>query len=257
VLERLFGITTELTLLELCDSQQPLLRRLVLEAPGTYAHSLGVASLSEAAAGAIGADTLWVRAGALYHDIGKVDRPYFFIENQQGDNIHNKLTPTMSAKIITAHVPDGVVLAKEHRLPLRIIDFIQQHHGNSLVTYFYHQAIITSDAPGGISQMAFRYPGPRPQTREAGILMLADAVESGIRAAVPRNPGRLDAVVARIVQQRLTDGQLAECDLTLREIDQIQAAFTRVLSAMHHSRIDYPAATAPEEGLMVSAGSAR
>lgn len=258
VLERLFNVTTDLTLLELCDNRQPLLKRLILEAPGTYAHSVGVASLAEAAAEAIGAEPLAVRASALYHDIGKITRPYFFVENQQGENLHHKLSPTMSAKIITAHISDGLELAHENRLPKLLIDCIQQHHGTSLVTYFYHQAIISSDSPSLISEDSFRYPGPKPQSREAGILMLADTVESVVRSTSRRNPGRTDAIVARIVQNRLADGQLAECDLTLRELDQIQAAFTRVLTAIHHTRIEYPAAAEPqEERLIASAGSGR
>ncbi|MDQ2731180.1 MAG: HDIG domain-containing protein [Armatimonadota bacterium] len=258
VLERLFNVTTDLTLLELCDNRQPLLKRLILEAPGTYAHSVGVASLAEAAAEAIGAEPLAVRASALYHDIGKITRPYFFVENQQGENLHHKLSPTMSAKIITAHITDGLDLARENRLPQLLIDCIQQHHGTSLVTYFYHQAIISSDSPSLISEDSFRYSGPKPQSREAGILMLADTVESVLRSTSRRNPGRTDAIVARIVQNRLTDGQLSECDLTLRELDQIQTAFTRVLTAIHHTRIEYPAAAEPmEERLTASAGSGR
>jgi len=257
ILEPIFGITTDLTLLELCDNHQPLLRRLVLEAPGTYAHSLGVASLAEAAAETIGAETLWVRAGALYHDIGKITRPYFFIENQQGENLHNKLSPTMSAKIITAHIADGVDLAREARLPDLLVDYIRQHHGTSLVSYFYHQAIIMSDCPGGISESAFRYSGPKPQSREAGILMLADIVESTMRSTTRKNPARIEATIARVVQRGLADGQLAECDLTLREIDQIQAAFARVLAAIHHSRMEYPTAEPAEERWLASAGADR
>jgi len=257
VLERLFGLTTDLTLLELCDIHEPLLRRLVLEAPGTYAHSVGVATLAEAAAEAIGAETLWLRAGALYHDIGKIERPYFFVENQQGENLHNKLSPTMSAKVITAHIGDGVELAREGRLPERILDFIRQHHGTSLVSYFYHQAIITSETPSGISENAFRYGGPKPQTREAGILMLADTVESAVRSQIRKNPARVDAMVARVINSRVADGQLAECDLTFREIDQIAAAFARVLTAMHHGRIEYPSADPIEEKWTASAGAGK
>lgn len=237
-LENLFGLVTPIKLLELSNPSHPLLRRLQLEAPGTYHHSIMVANLAEAAAEAIGADSLLVRVGAYYHDIGKVKRPVFFVENQIGvENPHEKMAPSLSALTVQSHVRDGLEYAKEFGLPKMVGDFIPQHHGTSLITYFYHQAKERGDAP---DEATFRYEGPRPQTREAAIIMLADAAEGAARSMGRPTPDRIEQVVRRIIRERLEDGQLDECDLTFRELDVIAAVFVRLLASMFHPRVEYP-----------------
>jgi len=237
-LEHLFGLVTPIKLLELSSPSHPLLRRLQMEAPGTYHHSIVVANLAEAAADAIGADSLLVRVGAYYHDIGKVRRPVFFVENQVGvENPHEKMAPSLSALTVLAHVRDGVEYAREQRLPEAIVRFIPEHHGTSLITYFYHQALERGDA---VDEEVFRYEGPRPQSRETAILMLADAVEGAVRAMPRPTPDRIEQVVRRIIRERLEDGQLDECDLTFRDLDVIRQTFTRLLASMFHPRVEYP-----------------
>ena len=241
--ERLFGVQTDLSLLELSDPADPLLQELIRRAPGTYNHSITVASLAEAAADAIGARGLLVRVGAYYHDIGKMLKPGYFIENQgQGDNRHDSLVPAMSTLVIIAHVKDGADLARKNKLPQPIIDFIQQHHGTTLVEYFYRQASQQQEeADGGeLDESTFRYPGPKPQTKEAGVLMLADAVESASRVLVEPTPARIESLVDEICRKRLLDGQFDECDLTLEEVRTIGDSLVKSLTAVYHGRVKYP-----------------
>ncbi|MEB3236847.1 MAG: HDIG domain-containing protein [Candidatus Sericytochromatia bacterium] len=239
-LEKLSGIVTPFTLLELANPAQPLLRTLLLKAPGTYHHSILVGNLGEAAAEAVGADPLLVRVGAYYHDVGKTKRPYFFIENQQGmPNQHDQISPRLSALVITAHVREGIELAREHRLPEQVAAFIPTHHGCSLVSYFYHQA---REAEGGeeVLEEHFRYPGPRPTTKETAIVMLADGVEATCRTLTRPSPEQIEATIRRIVQKRVDEGELSEAPLTLAEIEVIIGVFNRILQGLYHQRIEYP-----------------
>jgi putative nucleotidyltransferase with HDIG domain len=244
----LFGITTTLGLLELAHPTQPLFRRLLTEAPGTYHHSVVIANLAERAAEAIGADPLLSRVGAYYHDVGKIVRPYAFIENQLAEeNIHDRLDPATSARMIAAHVTDGLDLARKYRLPDRVRDMIAQHHGTRFVGTFYHRAV----AQGGgetIDQAGFQYPGPRPQSREAAILMLADGVEATLRATHDHTAEAIERTIRKVVDDRLSEGQLDECDLTFRDLEKIRQVFFTILRGMFHPRItypDYPGAPAP------------
>lgn len=243
-IERAFDVQTDISLIELGDPAHPLLQELVRRAPGTYNHSITVASLAESAAEAIGARGLLVRVGAYFHDIGKMLKPGYFAENQgQGDNRHDSLVPAMSTLVIIAHVKDGADLARQHRLPERIIDFIQQHHGTTLVEYFYHQASQQSKQDpdrGEVDESAFRYPGPKPQTKEAGVLMLADAVESASRALSEPTPARIESLVEDLVRKRLMDGQFDESGLTLSDVHTIQESLVKSLTAVYHGRVKYP-----------------
>ena len=243
-IETLFGVLTEISLLELGDVAHPLLQELVRRAPGTYNHSINVASMAEAAAESIGSRGLLLRVGSYFHDIGKMLKPQYFVENQRDDNNrHESLVPAMSTLIIIAHVKDGADLARQHHLPRSIIDFIQQHHGTTLVEYFYERANEDSQAnPDGatIDENAFRYPGPKPQTKEAGILMLADAVESASRVLVEPTPSRIESLVEDIAMKRLLDGQLDECGLTLQEVRIVQDSLVKSLIAVYHGRVKYP-----------------
>ena len=243
-IETLFGVLTEISLLELGDVAHPLLQELVRRAPGTYNHSINVASMAEAAAESIGGQGLLLRVGSYFHDIGKMLKPQYFVENQRDDNNrHESLVPAMSTLIIIAHVKDGADLARQHHLPRSIIDFIQQHHGTTLVEYFYERANQDSQAnPDGttIDENAFRYPGPKPQTKEAGILMLADAVESASRVLVEPTPSRIESLVEEIAMKRLLDGQLDECGLTLQEVRIVQNSLVKSLIAVYHGRVKYP-----------------
>ncbi|NMB11616.1 MAG: HDIG domain-containing protein [Firmicutes bacterium] len=239
-LENLFGITSSIKLLELSNPNQPLLRRLLLEAPGTYHHSIIVGNLAEAAAEAVNADGLLARVGAAYHDVGKVRRPYFFVENQLGgDNPHDRISPSLSTLIITSHVKEGVELAKQYRLPAMLTDFIRQHHGSDLVKFFYHKAL-EADQDGSVDETDYRYPGPKPQSKETAIVMLADSVEAAVRALSRPTPGKIEGLVRKIIRSRLNDGQLDESDLTLRDLDKVAEAFVQVLSGIYHNRIEYP-----------------
>lgn len=238
-LESLFGVTSAIRLLELSNPNQPLMRRLLMEAPGTYHHSMIVGNLSEAAAEATGGDSLLVRVGSYYHDIGKIKRPYFFVENQfNGSNPHDKYSPHLSTLIITAHVRDGVELAREYRLPEVLIDFIRTHHGDDLVKYFYNKALEQGEHQ--VDEETFRYPGPKPQTKETAIVMLADSVEAAARAMKRPTPGRIESLVRRIIKERLEDGQLDESPLTLKDLHLIGDAFINVLNGIYHQRIEYP-----------------
>jgi putative nucleotidyltransferase with HDIG domain len=242
VLEYLFETATDLKLLELSNLNQPLLKQLMKTAAGTYHHSLMMGELSEAASEAIGGNSLLCRVGAYYHDIGKVKKPAYFIENQMdAANRHDKLSPHLSSLILISHVKDGIEMALEHRLPPAIVDLIPQHHGTRLVTYFYEKAKESQDPNlGEVKEEDYRYPGPKPQTREAGILMLADAVEAAARTLTDPTPARVQGLVQRIVNTIFIEGELSECDLTLRDLHRMAKAFVRVLTAVHHRRVDYP-----------------
>jgi len=241
IFESIFKITTDITLLELSDLNRPLLRDLAVRAPGTYTHSLIMANLSESAAEGIRCNALLARVGCYYHDIGKMLKPEYFSENQAlsgGRNPHDNLTPNMSMLIISAHVKDGIELAEEHGLPKAISDLIPQHHGTTVIEYFYNRAIeLGSD---GVRREDFRYDGPRPQTREAGILMLADSVESAARTLPERTPNRIRQLVRKIIQQKFTGGELNECALTLADLHKIEDSFIPVLMGSMHDRVEYP-----------------
>lgn len=269
-LERRFGLVTGMTLIEYRDPKQPLLRQLQQRAPGTYNHSLTIASLGEAAAEAIGADGLLTYVGALYHDIGKMNKPDYFVENQApGFNRHDKLSPAMSLLIIVGHVKDGLELAREFSLPRPLHHFIESHHGTTLVEYFFHRAKKQAEAAsrGGNgeesedaevpAEIEYRYPGPRPRTKEAAILMVCDAVESASRTLGDPTPSRIDQLVRSIANKRLMDGQFDECDLTLRELNVIVETVSKTLASIYHGRIQYPTApTETQAGIAASASAA-
>jgi len=244
-IERLFDMTTGMTLLELRDTRQPLLRQLQERAAGTYNHSLQVATVAEAGAEAIGADSLLAYVGGLYHDIGKMNKPDYFVENQAGgQNKHDKLRPAMSLLVIVGHVKDGVELAREYNLPRPVIHFIESHHGTTLVEYFYHQARSKAESAGAdaekVAEIEYRYPGPKPRTREAAILMIADASESTVRAMETPTAKSIETTVRRLSRKRLEDGQFDKCDLTLRELSQIEDAIIKAIISLYHTRIAYP-----------------
>jgi putative nucleotidyltransferase with HDIG domain len=244
-IESTFGTVTDISLLELGDVSHPLLQELVRRAPGTYNHSITVASIGETAADAIGANGLLVRVGAYFHDIGKMLKPHYFVENMtDGENRHDHLAPAMSTLIIIGHVKDGVDLAHEHGLPRPILDFIEQHHGTTLVEYFYHEAArIAEEDPDhrtDAEESNFRYPGPKPQTRENAVLMIADAVEGASRALSEPTPSRIERLVHDIAMRRLLDGQFDECGLTFTELSRIEDSLTKSLTAMYHGRVKYP-----------------
>jgi putative nucleotidyltransferase with HDIG domain len=240
-IERFFGILTERRLLDLTDFQNDLLKLLQERAPGTFQHTLGVAQLASNAAEAIGADPLLARVGAYYHDVGKISKPEYFVENMGEDkSIHDRLRPSLSKLIIVAHVKDGILLAREAKLPQRIVDMIPMHHGTTLVEYFYQKAkrvaVPDTGAPGDVE---FRYPGPKPRFREAGILMLADTLEAMAKAESQPNPSRFRAMVHEVILKRLLDGQLDESDLTLNDLRVVEDSFVRTLTTMYHGRIKY------------------
>lgn len=240
-LESAFDIVSAVKLLELSNPGQPLLKKLMLEAPGTYHHSIIVGNLAETAADAVGGQSLLVRVGALYHDIGKVKRPYFFIENQlSSENPHEKIAPTLSTLIITSHTRDGAEMAGEAKLPKVITDIIEQHHGTSLVSYFFHRSLEEAKDEKTVNEEDFRYEGPKPQSKEAALVMMADSVEAAVRSLQKPTPGRIEGLVRRIIKEKLHDGQLDECDLTFKDLDVIANAFVRVLSGIFHARVEYP-----------------
>jgi cyclic-di-AMP phosphodiesterase PgpH len=233
------GYITDIKLLELASLDRPLLRDLSLQAPGTWNHSMVIGQIAEAAADAIGAHGLLARVGAYYHDIGKTKKPAYFAENQLTENRHDKLTPSMSALIIKAHVKDGIELAKEHRLPQSIIDFIPQHHGTSLISYFYTKALRDAQKDEVIEERHYRYCGPKPQSKEAGILMLADQVEASSRTLTDPSPAKIQGLVQKIINRIFSSGELDECNLTLRDLHLIAKTFTRVLNGIYHRRVEY------------------
>lgn len=242
VIETLFNYTTDIKLLELANLNSPLLRDLMVKAPGTYHHSVVVGNLVEAAAEAINANPLLARVAAYYHDIGKASKPLYFIENQAGeDNRHDKLTPSMSALILISHIKEGVELAREKHLGQPIIDIIRQHHGTGLIKFFHNRAKALAEASGQtVEEKDFRYPGPKPQTREAGIVMLADCVEAASRTLVNPTPDRIQGMVQKIINNIFIDGQLDECELTLKNLHEIAKSFNRILNGIFHHRVNYP-----------------
>jgi len=233
-----FSITSAVRLLELSNPNEPLLKELLMEAPGTYHHSVLVGNLAETAAEEVKADPVLVRVGALYHDIGKLKRPYFFIENQfSKDNPHDKIAPSLSALIVISHVKDGLEMAKEHKLPQSIQDIIVQHHGDSMTSFFYHKA---REENPDIPEEAFRYDGIRPQSKEAALVLLADNVEAAVRSQKGNTPGRIEGLVRKIIKDKFDEGLLDQCDLTFKDLDKISIAFVKVLSGIFHSRVEYP-----------------
>ncbi|GIN38542.1 HD family phosphohydrolase [Heyndrickxia oleronia] len=233
-----FGVLSTLKLIELSSPNHPLLKKILTEAPGTYHHSVMVANLAEAACEAIGANGLLARVGCYYHDIGKTRRPQFFIENQMNiENPHNHISPETSKDIIIAHATDGAQMLKKHKLPKEIVDIAEQHHGTTLLKYFYYKAKEENDP---IDEMDYRYPGPKPQTKEAAIISIADSVEAAVRSMTHPTPEQIKNLIDSIVQERLKDGQLNECDITLKEIEVIKKTFCETLNGIFHSRIEYP-----------------
>ena len=240
-LESIFDIVTTVKLLELSNPNQPLLKRLLMEAPGTYHHSIFVANLAEVATEEIGGNPVLARVSAYYHDVGKIRRPYFFKENQIGiENPHDKVNGNLSSLIITSHVKDGLELAKEYKLPKIIQDIIVQHHGTTLVKYFYITMKNNSSNPEEIDEQNFRYDGPIPSTKESAVVMLSDSVEAAVRSITKPSKNKMEEVVNTIIKARLEEGQLDNCDLTLRDLDKIKKSFLKTLSGVYHERIEYP-----------------
>jgi putative nucleotidyltransferase with HDIG domain len=238
--EALFDIATDIKLLELLDPNQPLLKKLVYSGPGTYHHSILIGNLAEAAAEAIGENPLLARVGAYYHDIGKIRKPEYFIENQRAmENKHDRLAPSMSSLIIASHVKEGVELAREHKLPSSVVEIIQQHHGTSIITYFYQKAKDLQPL-AVVAEADYRYPGPRPRTKVAAIVMLADAVEASSRTLDDPTPQRIQALTNSVITRIFLDDQLSKCDLTLKDLREIARSFNIVLNGIFHQRIDYP-----------------
>ncbi len=244
-----FGYTTDVKLLELASMDQPLLRELMVQVPGTYHHSIVVGNMVEAAAKSIGANSLLARVAAYYHDVGKIKKPQYFVENQAGgENKHERLAPSMSSLILISHVKDGVDLAKRYRLGQDIRDIIQQHHGTSLITFFYQKAVDLQEKlkngkggdPSPVMVEDYRYPGPKPQTKEAGLVLLADAVEAASRTLTDPTAARVQGVVQKIVNKIFSDGQLDECELTLKDLHQIAKSFIQIIMGISHQRIEYP-----------------
>ena len=241
VFEFLFNITTNITLLELSDLNHPLLKKMVLHAPGTYHHSLVVGNLAEAASDAVGANSLLARVGAYYHDIGKTEKAEYFSENETSrKSPHEKLTPSMSALIIQSHVKDGIELARKHKLNRAIVNFISQHHGTSLIYYFYQRALEKIGDEEVLKEEAFRYPGPKPQSKETAIVLLADAVEASSHTLNDPTPSRIKGLVQKLINNKFIDNQLDECDLTLKDLNKIVTAFVRILTGIFHTRVEYP-----------------
>jgi len=245
--EYLFRRLTNISLLELADFNHPLLHRMITEAPGTYHHSLIVGNLSEAACREIGANALFARIGAYYHDIGKLEKPDYFSENQRiPSSRHDSLSPTMSKLVIMNHVKEGVELAKKYKLNPGLIDFIQQHHGNSLVYYFYRRALENNEEYKEIKEEGFRYPGPKPNSKETAIVLLADSVEAATRSLKEPTAANIEELVHKVINNKFIDTQLDECELTLKDLEKISAVFIKILAAMYHSRVNYPESTESE-----------
>lgn len=239
--ETTFDIVTPMKLLELSNPNQPLLKRLLFEAPGTYHHSILVGNLAEAAVDAIGGNSLLARVGSYYHDVGKVKRPYFFKENQlTNENPHDKITPSLSTLIITSHVKDGSEMAKKYKLPSSIINMIKQHHGTTLIKYFYVKAVNDSSIHDDVKEEQFRYEGPKPDTRESAIIMLADSVEAAVRSIPSPTKASIEEMVRKIIKDKVDDNQLDNCDITLKDLNKITSAFFNVLNGIYHDRIEYP-----------------
>lgn len=240
-IENTFDVVTTLKLLELSNPNSPLLRKLLMESPGTYHHSMLVANLAEMAAEEVGANPVVTRIGAYYHDVGKTSRPYFFKENQIGnENPHDKITAALSARIIISHVKDGVELAKEYKLPKVIQDIIAEHHGTTFVKYFYITEKNNSDDPDSINEDDYKYPGPIPSTKESGIIMLADSVEAAVRSITEPTSEKIEQMVSNIIDGKIKDKQLNNCDLTFKDLDKIKECFLKALKGIYHQRIEYP-----------------
>jgi len=249
IIEKTFRIATSMTLLDYSDANQPLLKKLAMEAPGTFSHSLLIGSIAEAAAAAIGRNGLLCRVGAYYHDIGKINKAHYFIENEIGSaSRHKELSPTMSHLIIIGHVKDGIEMAREYGLPDVLRQFVETHHGTTVVEHFYNEAKKLTNKKSKKktvsepSESEFRYPGPKPRTKEAAIVMLGDTVEGAVRSLTEVTPTKIDIVVHNMAMRRLQDGQFDECDLSLRELSQIEASISKTLAAHYHGRIAYPKA---------------
>jgi putative nucleotidyltransferase with HDIG domain len=245
IIEKTFGIATSMTLIDFSDMNNDLLRRMAMEAPGTFSHSLLVGSVAEVAAEAIGRNGLLCRVGAYYHDIGKVNKPSYFVENELGSSSrHKELSPAMSQLIIVGHVKDGTEMAKEYKLPVVLRQFIDTHHGTTLVEYFFHEAKkkqnSKSDKEGPPSESEFRYTGPKPRTKEAAIVMLADSAEGALRSISDITPKKIETTIHNIAMKRLQDGQFDECELSLRELSQIEASMEKSFTGHYHGRIAYP-----------------
>ncbi len=239
--EYILATVTNISLLELADLNHPVLQRMILEAPGTYHHSLIVGNLSDTACAAVGANGLLARIGAYYHDIGKLHKPEYFIENQDiKGNRHDDLSPTMSKLIIMNHVKEGLDLAKKYSLSPALWSFIQQHHGSSLVYYFYRRALEGKVDDQQIAEEGFRYPGPKPDTKETAVVLLADSVEAATRSLKDPTPDKIEEMVRKVINNKFIDGQLDECELTLKDIDKISGVFIKILSGIYHSRVSYP-----------------
>ncbi|MCH8052923.1 MAG: HDIG domain-containing protein [Planctomycetes bacterium] len=250
-IERIFKVATNWTLLELLDTSQPLLSRLAREAPGTFAHSLWLSSMAESACEAVGANGLLAKVGAMYHDIGKVHKAEYFAENQEAHiNRHDNLSPTMSLLVIVGHVKDGIELAKEERLPRAVVRFIEEHHGTTVVRYFHHIASEKQKAAGStreVSESEFRYPGPKPQSKETAVLMLCDGVEGAVRALPEPTAGRIENVVHTVLMERLNDGQFDDCDITLKELHRVEESLVKSLCRFYHGRVAYPKPPEPSK----------
>lgn len=237
--ESVFNIISPLKLLELANPNQPLIKRLLMEAPGTYHHSLMVGNLAEVATEAIGGNSLLARVGAYFHDVGKLKRPNFFKENQLSDNPHDRMTANLSTLVITSHTRDGVELAEKFKIPLAIRDIVSQHHGNTLVAYFYHKAK-KGEKGEDVKQDNFRYEGPKPTTKESAVVMLADSVEAAVRSMIDKTEGKIEGLVRKIIKDKLDDGQLDQCNLTLKDLDDVAKGFMKVFSGFFHEREEYP-----------------
>ncbi|MBR6767050.1 MAG: HDIG domain-containing protein, partial [Clostridia bacterium] len=248
LLEWLFNIATSAKLIELSNPNHPLLRRLLLEAPGTYHHSIIVANLAEAASNAIGGNGLLARVGAYYHDVGKLKRPMYFKENQMGDNPHDRTDPRVSTAIVTAHTRDGYQMAQKARIPHPVLDIIRQHHGDTPVLFFYDKATKLYGDETDIS--AFRYEGPRPSSKEAAAVMLADTIEAAARSIPNPTPEKIDTLIRKLVRAKMEDGQLNESDLTFKDMERICSAFSTVLTGVFHERIEYPDVAIPARAEM-------
>jgi len=248
LVEIAFGYTTDIKLLELANLDQPILRKLMIEAPGTYHHSVIVGTMVEAAASEIGANPLLAKVCGYYHDIGKIKKPLYFIENQtRGINKHDKLAPSMSSLILISHVKDGVEIARKNKLGQVIIDTIQQSHGTSLIRYFYEKAK-QQKGEDAVKIDNFRYPGPKPQTREAGLVMLSDMVEAASRTLTNPTPSKIQGLVQNLINKAFSDGQLDDCELTLKDLHKIAKSFYKILSGIYHHRIEYPEKHLPDNG---------
>ncbi len=248
VVEPVIGVASDLTLLELSDLNHPLLKQMSLESQGTYHHSQVVSQLAEQAARAIGANAILTRVGALFHDIGKLNKPEYFVENQRGGpNKHDELSPSMSALVVASHVKEGIELARRWRLPQAVIDFIPEHHGTGVMEFFYHKALEAGEAET-VKVDDFRYPGPKPRSRETAILMLADAVEAAARSLAKATPGRIREVTKQVIEKRLLSGELDEAQLTMADLARVREAFIPLLAGIHHARIPYPGRRERETG---------